>query len=86
MKKHFRSTEKVIYIDEFVELLYQEFKKLFSGLHFTDVEFVKQELARKLSLNEKTLAFNVFNLWTKSNGLEASIVNLISDLEKEGKQ
>lgn len=41
MKKHFRSNEKIIYIDEFVELIYQEFKKLFSGLHFTDIEFVK---------------------------------------------
>lgn len=32
MKKHFRDTEKTIYIDEFIEVIYSEYKKLFQGL------------------------------------------------------
>jgi hypothetical protein len=45
MKKHFRKNEKTIYIDEFVEILYQEFKNLFQGLKYTDVDYVKQEIS-----------------------------------------
>jgi len=65
MLKHFWSNEQEIYVDEFIEIVINEFKYLFKSLKFSDLEIIKQELVRKISLNGELVGFGIFNIWTK---------------------